>query len=153
MTIQLPALDQWGDLPVLEVLEVEALESGALRLVYSPGLVDGLAAGDEIELTNAVPQGFKVLRRGGNFCIWLYFEDENRVHGPAQDRIRREVERLGGELDGATDLSLVFTIPLRVGFDAVRTFFDRVVEETHGTLWIYANVYDPKTGAPLNWWK
>jgi hypothetical protein len=152
-TIKLPALDESGKTSMLEVLEADQLESGALRLVHSPGFVDGLAAGDEIELTTTTPAGYRVVKRSGNLAIWVFFDDEKHVHGPAQSRLRLEAERLGGILDGGSGGSLIFTIPLRAGFDAIREAFDRVTGEIGGTGWTYGNVYDPKTDAPLNWWK
>jgi hypothetical protein len=52
--------------PVEESVLVETLGPNRFRLVRSPGLVPGLAAGDEFELAAAEAHGYRLLIRGGN---------------------------------------------------------------------------------------
>jgi hypothetical protein len=47
----------------------------------------------------------------------------------------------------------VFTIPVETGFERIDAFFDGLVGEIPGTEWMYGNVYDPESGAPLGWWE
>jgi hypothetical protein len=70
--IRLPILDQSGQRKAEEVLPAEPLGGGRFRLLASPGLVEGVAAGDELELAPADPAGYRVPRRGGQLCIWVY---------------------------------------------------------------------------------
>ena len=55
-----------------ETLAVTPLSAERYLLLASPGFVEGLAAGDEFELDASVSGGVRVLRRGGNLCVWFY---------------------------------------------------------------------------------
>lgn len=63
--IQLPVLDASGKRTIDESVPAEPIGPGRFRLLASPGLVQGLAAGDEVELAPSQAQGFRVLQRGG----------------------------------------------------------------------------------------
>jgi hypothetical protein len=128
-----------------EPVHVEVLEGGRYRLLYSPGFVVGVAAGDEIELLDEAGN-FRVVRRGGNHAVQVFSRE--RVQ-PLRDELAGRVrEQLSGTLDGG----LVFTIPLSAGFRAIEALFDDFVRTHAGTEWLYGNVYDPDTGRPLGWW-
>ena len=136
-----------------ETLPAAALGGGRYRLLASPGFVEGLAAGDELELDTSVPRGYRVLRRGGNLCVWFYHAESLSEGSAATADVRRVAESLGGHLDGGYSRMLVLTIPLTAGFDAVARAFDDAVQRHHGSAWLYGNVYDPSDGmTPLNWW-
>jgi hypothetical protein len=55
-----------------ETLPIVPLGDRTYRLLASPGLVEGLAAAAEFELDASATGGIRVLRRGGNLCIWFY---------------------------------------------------------------------------------
>jgi hypothetical protein len=132
-----------------EPVHVEALDGGRYRLLYSPGFVVGVAAGDEIQLLDDAGQ-FKVVRRAGNLAVQLYSRQPVQ---PFRDELATAVhQRLDGVLDGGIDRGLVFTIPLATGFAAIEEFFDAFVRSHDGTEWSFGNVYDPDTGSPLGWW-
>jgi hypothetical protein len=136
-----------------EVLPVVAVGPSRFRLVASPGMVEGLAAGDEFELAPDVPLGYRVLARGGNLCVWFYFEHPVSEHDPETTDVRRVAEALGGWLDGGYSRMVVFTVPLSAGFAAVAGAFDGAAARYRGAVWYYGNVYDPRDGeTPLNWW-
>jgi hypothetical protein len=136
-----------------ESLPVVALGGGRYRLLASPGFVEGLAAGDELELDPSVPCGHRVLRRGGNLCVWFYHAEPVSESSAATADVRLVAESLGGQLDGGYSRMLVLTIPLAAGFDAVARAFDDAVRRHAGSAWLYGNVYDPSDGmTPLNWW-
>jgi hypothetical protein len=133
-----------------EPVHVEVLEGGRYRLLYSPGFVVGVAAGDEFELLDQAGH-FRVVRRGGNLAVQVFSREPVM---PLRDELASRVrERLSGTLDGGIDRGLVFTIPLRTGFAAIEAFFDAFVRTHAGTEWLYGNVYDPDTGRPLGWWE
>ena len=70
------ALDKLGRQSVEELLPAEPLGGDRFRLLASPGkIVEGLAAGDEVELAPADPRGFRLLRRGGQLCVWVYLPE------------------------------------------------------------------------------
>ena len=136
-----------------EVLPVVELGDGRYRLLASPGFVEGLAAGDEFELDPDAPLGHRVVRRGGNLCVWFYHSEPLSESSEVTADVRRVAESLGGHLDGGYSRMLVLTIPLAAGFDAVARAFDDAVRRHAAASWLYGNVYDPADGAtPLNWW-
>lgn len=90
--IDLPSCHNESGRPGTEVLEVERLCPHQYRLLYSPGVVEGLAKGDLIEVSATDPKGFIVVSRGGNLCVWFYFKEPGINRGPAGDRVRAAVE-------------------------------------------------------------
>jgi len=136
-----------------EVLDIEEVGPNRYRLIYSPGLVEGLAAGDEFELTEENSAGFNIVRRSGNLCAWLIFDEPTDFSAPNIEDLEARVRGIGGYLDGGTHRSLIFTIPLQSEFRTIEGIFDSFVKAVQGTHWFYGNVYDPKDPAnPLNWW-
>jgi hypothetical protein len=136
-----------------EKLPVVALSGGGYRLLASPGFVEGLAAGDEFELDSNASGGVRVLRRGGNLCVWFYGAEPLDERSAVTADVRRVAESLGGRLDGGYSRMLVLTIPLAAGFDAVAAELDAAVRRHAGSGWLYGNVYDSSDGVtPLNWW-
>ena len=152
--VSLPVYDEDGEFKLNEELDCLKLEGGIFRLVHSPGLVEGLAAGDEFSLCKAKP-GYKVVRRGGNLCLWFFTKlaTIERDRERAAPELVKDVERLGGYLDGGTRRSLIFTIPISAGFESVEGAFEAAKARHPGSIWSYGNVYDPIDGVtPLNWW-
>lgn len=136
-----------------ETLPVVPLGDRTYRLLASPGLVEGLAAADEFELDASATGGIRVLRRGGNLCIWFYGAEPLDETSDVTADVRSVAESLGGRLDGGYSRMLVLTIPIAAGFDAVASAFDEAVQRHPGSTWLYGNVYDPSDGVtPLNWW-
>src|SRR5215207_6392035 len=83
-----------------ESLPAVVVGPGRYRLLASPCYVEGLAAGDEFELSPHAPQGYRVLARSGNLCIWLYFHHEVDAERVETADLPRAVDALGGRLDG-----------------------------------------------------
>ena len=137
-----------------EMLPVAELGDGRYRLLASPGFVEGLAADDEFELDSDMPLGHRVVRRGGNLCIWFYHSEPLSETSAVTADVRRVAESLGGRLDGGYSRMLVLTIPLAAGFDSVARVLDDAVRRHAAASWLYGNVYDPADGVtPLNWWR
>jgi hypothetical protein len=137
-----------------ESLPVADAGAGRFRLLASPGFVEGLAAGDELELADDAPLGYHVLRRGGNLCVWLYFARDVAEGSAEAADARRVAESLGGRVDGGYARMVVLTIPLAAGFAAVEGALDAAVARHAGASWSYGNVYDPRDGeTPLDWWR
>jgi hypothetical protein len=141
---------------VPENLLVENIAENRFRLLRSPGLVQGIAAGDEFELAQEEPDGYRLLKRAGNVCLQV-FVGTDKVAEFRQTLVPL-VERIGGRLDGEaafTELAnLVFTIPINAGFPAIEAVMARAKAISPACEWFYGNVYDLKDGVtPLNWWR
>jgi hypothetical protein len=98
--------------------------SDRYRLIYSPGVVEGLARGDEFELCPTDPKGLNVLMRSGYLRVWFYFEEPGVNRGPHGNAVRAAVERFGGLCDGGGNTHLVFSVPVSLGFPAVEALFN-----------------------------
>jgi hypothetical protein len=151
--VELPIRNVRGQTrPALELLEAELIGSKRYRLTYSPGMVEGLAAGDEFELT-LDDLGYRVLKRGGNVCAWFSFATAGQNRGPDADFLTEAIEAIGGRLDGGGHYNLVYTIPIETGFPAIELILDGARSRHAGSSWMFGNVYDPRDGkTPLGWW-
>jgi hypothetical protein len=135
--------------PLKEPVHAESVGNGVYRLLYTPGLVQGIAAGDEFRLVGD-DGAFSVHRRGGNLAVKVL---SMQGVGPLKSELATRVASVGGWLDGAIDKALAFTVPVAVGFPAVEAIFNNWVAEHPGWEWYYDNVYDPVDGVtPLGWW-
>ncbi len=108
----------------------------------SPGMLAGLAAGDEIELAPDDPLGFRVLRRGGNVCVQFLRNGEMSECTPD---LTARVGALGGWLDGETPGLLVFTIPVVAGFPAI----ERIFAERSSVILVAAGSMAMSTTPPI----
>lgn len=123
--------------PFEESVRVEPLGGARYRVLASPGLLEGLAAGDEIELDPATRQGFRVTKPGGNVCVQLFHK------GAVAPEVAPRVEALGGWLDGEAPGLLVWTFPREAGFPAIEAIFYDCERRYPGCTWMYGNVYPP----------
>lgn len=129
-----------------EPVHVIRLHDSIYRVLYAPGVVYGIAAGDEIRL---LAEGeFDVVHRAQNLAVRVYSSEPIEDWA---DGLVAEVQRLGGRLDGRIRHGFAFTIPVTVGFNAVETVFGSFVTEHPKCLWEFGNVYD-EAGDPLGWW-
>lgn len=137
--------------PVLE--KVRALAQPAanqFRLLQSPLFVMGAACGDLIEMLNNTPGRFRVRERSGQLAVRVLCRDEICV---IAEELTSAVEKLDGSLDVQAPRALVYSIHVAVGFNEIERVFDAAVAKSHTVQWSYGNVYDPETGAPLDWWE
>lgn len=116
------------------------------RIEFTPGLVYGIAAGDEIEL--GVDGAFTVVHRAGNIAV--------RVLSPepfqgSEAELTAQVEEIGGRLDGKMARGLAYTIPYAAGFNAIEKMFNSYIHNYQKAVWEYGNVYTDE-GTPMNWW-
>jgi uncharacterized protein DUF4265 len=130
-------------------VEVEPLGNGEYRILFSPGLVEGIAAGDVIRLTDPRLGLFEVLRRGGNVAVKLGAPEPLE---PFLSAICADLATLNGRLDGATETAAVWTIPATAGFPRIEQAMAAAVARIPGAGWWYGNVYDD-SGKPLRWWE
>nr|CAP47697.1 putative integron gene cassette protein [uncultured bacterium] len=129
-------------------VEVEEVGPDLYRVLFSPGLVEGTAAGDLIRITDVSSGSFEVIEHGGNVSVkWAADSPVGHSLAKADDLLTR----LGSRRDGAIAEAAVWTIPVSVGFHAIETQMAQVVALIPGSQWWYGNVYD-HAGKPLNWW-
>jgi hypothetical protein len=147
-TIDLVVATNPDGTPFYESVLVEPRGERRYRVLASPGLLEGVAAGDEIELTDEEP-GYRVLARGGNVCVQFHWDGDIQR---CERELLPKIEALGGWIDGGTSRLIVFTIPASAGFPAIEAVFATVAADYPGCAWLYGNVYDPVDGTPLNWW-
>jgi uncharacterized protein DUF4265 len=147
-TVNLVAATNPDGTPFYESVLVEHIGPQRYLVLASPGLLEGFAAGDEIELVPEQGSGYRVTKRGGNVCVQFFWNsDESRPW------LEPRVAALGGRLDGQTPGILVFTIPVTAGFPAIESIFYEADKRYPGCKWMYGNVYDPADGVTqLNWW-
>lgn len=99
--ISLPARNKKdGADPIIERLPAEQLGSNHYRLLGSPGLVEGLAFGDEIALDEAQTCGYRIIKRSGNLCIWFFFDEVGKNRGADAAQLRIDVQQIHGWMDG-----------------------------------------------------
>jgi hypothetical protein len=134
--------------PSQEPVHAERLPSGALRVVSSPGFVQGIAAGDEFRLLDG-NGAFEVTHRAGNVAVQLF---SSSPVAPYVSALSARVQELGGWLDGSIERGLVFTLPITAGFPAIERLFQTWVAEQPGWEWAFGNVY-AEDGSPFNWWQ
>jgi hypothetical protein len=132
--------------PVFEQVLVDRLDGGAYRVVATPGLVLGIAAGDVIRVT---PEArYEIVERGCNLAVHVYGGHD------LVDEVMKDVWELGGSLDGRADNLTVYTIPVSAGFPQVEQVFNDLVARHPDVEWYYGNVYDTEDGVTLlNWWQ
>src|SRR5687768_3565039 len=112
-------------------VEVEDLGNDEYRVLHSPGLVEGIAAGDVIRLRDRSAGTFEVLRRGGNFAVKFARPGAEDLQ-LAIAEITRALQPLGGRLDGATPHAAVWTVPAASGFPRVEAVMNAAVARTAG---------------------
>lgn len=120
-----------------ESVLVDELGGDRYRVVASPGLLQGFAAGDEIELAAEEPLGFRVTKRGGNLSVQFYWKGDLKR---AAQELLPKVEAINGYLDGEAQWLLVFTIPMSAGFPAIEMIFYEGEKLYPGCQWLYGNV-------------
>lgn len=147
-TIRLVAGKKSTGEPVFEQVLAEKLEpADTYRVVASPGLVLGIAAGDVLRVDLSAGE-FQIVSRGGNICVQFY--------GPHAlgDSVVDELRSLGARRDGRAPNLTVISVPATHGFDELEKVLNQAVARNPDAEWYYGNVYDAEDGVtPLNWWK
>ena len=131
--------------PDFEPVHVDQIEGERYRVLFSPGLAYGVAAGDEIKLDQ--DGRYEVIARGGNFAVRLLCA---RGVSSIEQELTEQVVNIGGRLDGQVRNGLAYTIPAQVGRDVIGQLFAKAKRETPETVWEYGNVYE-ENGQLMEW--
>lgn len=123
--------------PVHEQIAAEALPDGTFRLLTSPGLVLGAAAGDIIEVAeDGLP---RVLVASGNVALQVFADDDTN------DALAMLLRPLGARMDGRIPETLtVFTLPGGASLDQVERVLEALVRRHPDVEWLYGN---PQAGS------
>ncbi|MGI8333873.1 DUF4265 domain-containing protein [Actinomadura scrupuli] len=133
--------------PVHEVVPVERLPDGRYKIVGTPAMVLGCAAGDIVVFDQN--KRVQVLQRGGNLAVQAFPVVE--LVPTDVGRLREAMTPLGGLVESPPDLRfVVVTVPVTAGFPRVESIMDEWAAEANANWW-YGNVEDDE-GALLNWW-
>jgi uncharacterized protein DUF4265 len=136
--------------PFYEEVPVDPIGPDRFRVLASPGLLDGLAAGDVFE--RRADGRFEVIERSGNLAVQIWYPDED-LGKRVDAELLPDVQALGGWLDGRTKGGSVLTFPLSAGFPRIEKALDEWVATAPAARWSYANVYDADGWTPLRWWE
>jgi len=150
--ISLPVIDESGRTTSRELLETEPVDPDGHRLLQSPAYVDGIARGDLIRLDPDSPRGYALLERGGYLALLLELASDE-AKSNARTALDPGVRALQGTCEGGPVRVLVYSIHASASFPALEQLFDAFCAANPGASWRFGNVYDPVSGAPLNWWK
>ncbi|MFJ7331410.1 DUF4265 domain-containing protein [Streptomyces cyaneofuscatus] len=135
--------------PVFETLPARAVGSGSYELTGSPGLVEGCAAGDLLEID--ADGLFQVVRRGPNLCIRAFGQPP--FDAESLESLTSGFVPLGGLVEAPADRRfIVVTVPAAAGFPAVEAVMERWAASVSVLVeWGFSNVFGAD-GEPLNWW-
>jgi Domain of unknown function (DUF4265) len=130
-----------------EPVHVESLGRKRFKLLFTPGLAYGVAAGDVLEVAD--DGSYEVVTRGMNLAVRVFTE---QPAAEIEDELTVRVQtELSGRLDGKLRRGLAYTVPIETGFKGIEALFNDLVEKTPGAIWEYGNVY-AENGEPIGWW-
>ena len=72
--IELYAGNRSDGTPIREEVRVELLGAGRYKVLCSPGLVQGIAADDVIDVVS--DDRFEIVSRGGNLCVQVFARED-----------------------------------------------------------------------------
>jgi hypothetical protein len=148
-TVRLLATIKESGQPVFEEVPVEVLGPNRYRLLASPGILDGLAAGDTFTVD---PEShlYRVKEQGGNLCAQVWYPGLD-LAGRVDAELMPAVTAMGGRLDGREQELSSFTIPLAAGIAAIEELFNDWVDSADGATWSFGNAYEEDGVTPLPW--
>lgn len=146
-TINLPAAKNKFGKTVYEEVLVDDIGDYHYKIIATPGLVLGIAAGDEILFHENKPE-FTVVKRGGNIAIQLH--GDNCI----VDKYLDELSLLTHHIDGRAEDITVLTVSIKFGFIKIQEILNLFCTKHPEISWYYGNIYDPDDGVtPLYWWE
>ncbi|HET6250414.1 MAG TPA: DUF4265 domain-containing protein [Tepidisphaeraceae bacterium] len=140
--------------PFFETVPAERIAENTYRVLATPGLAPGVAAGDIIVRDATDPLGFRVIERSGNVALQVFFENDPRFD---ESQVTTIITAIGGWLDGGIGNDgghlRIFTVPIGIGFNAIEKAMQQISSLPTFNRWYCGNVYDVRDGkTPLNWW-
>lgn len=130
-------------------VEVEAVSPNVYRILYSPGFVEDVAAGDIIRVTDNAKGEFEVIEYGGNVSVKI--SDSSSIIDKLTE-IDIILSKVGARRDGNLERVAVWTIPVDSGFKNIESAIEDACTLLQEPIWWYGNVYDSDNN-PINWWQ
>lgn len=132
---------------IYETVFGQDLGDSCYQLTTSPVFARGAAKNDIIRL---MPGGrFEVEQYNGNLCVRILAKQNIDI---IRQRLDAPLTALGGELDYQNERTLVYSIPVKAGFEPIELALNQGIQGAEA-VWLYANVYDAMDNeTPLNWW-
>lgn len=136
--------------PLREPVHVEPVTPGGWRILYTPGFVLGIAAGDEFAFDDK-DGAFRVLKRSGALAVQIFSKQKISEDLPALEAL---AVALNGTVDGSIERAAVLTIPVAAGSPKIEDALRSLCAGRPHLEWFFGNVYDPSDGiTPLRWWE
>ena len=133
---------------VFEQLRAKNIGDGCYQLQTSPIFARGVAKNDVIRMLAAGQ--FEVEQHNGNLCVRVLAKQDIDI---VKQRLEASLKPVEAELDYENERTLVYSIPVKAGFEKIEAALNQVLQDKEDAVWLYANVYDPVDGeTPLNWW-
>ena len=130
-------------------VEVESVSPDVYQILYSPGFVEDIAAGDVIRVTDETKGTFEVIKFGGNVSVKI--ADVESIIEKLQS-IDDFLSSVAARRDGNLEHVAVWTIPVKSGFKNIEAAIAKACSLLKEPTWWYGNVYDAQDN-PLNWWQ
>ncbi|RFS86981.1 DUF4265 domain-containing protein [Actinomadura spongiicola] len=135
---QIWAGDKSDGQPAYEMVPVERLPDGQYKIVGTPALVLGCAAGDTVTLDEAMR--VRVLHHGGNLAIQA-FPIKEFAHSDVE-RLREAMTPLSGLVEAPANLRfIVVTVPMSAGIPHINSTMNEWAA-TANAEWSYGNAPD-----------
>lgn len=132
---------------VHEEIPVQHTSGGNYVVLASPGLAQGVAKGDLIQITDGSGK-FSVLERGRNVCVQIFCKNGLA----ALEKARSSLDGWG-IIDGAETEIIVVTFPVDLGFAKIESVVNEICSAIGADGWQYGNIYaEDDDESPLNWW-
>lgn len=135
--------------PVFEEVAVTSVGGSRYRLLRTPGLVLGIARGDEI-IYDKLTGTFTLGERGGNVAIQIYLNDVTEAEVAQLAALLKQHSQ--ATWDGYSRSQAVFSFPAKIGFEVMQKLLSQFVSQHPQVEWYYGNVYAEDGVTPLNWW-
>jgi hypothetical protein len=133
--------------PVYEEVPIERV-GDTMRVLATPGMANGVAADDLIEIHDGVAV---VVSRGGNVGVQVLQPAASEADA---NRLVDMIEGIAGWLDGFDPRGIIaLSVPATAGFPVIERVLADYVDTVPGATYSYTNVYADDEGlVPLNWW-
>lgn len=140
--------------PTFEWIPVRAVGLDEFLVARSPGMVLGVARGDRIRASSDAGT-FIVLERSGNLAIQLLRRrPAAHLPDPLFAAFSEIVSSLDGSIDGYSPSTIVATVPVDGGFEALEEMVDGLMNDSGAFEWMIGNLY-PEDGSTrvVRWWR
>lgn len=133
----------------IEEIHVEHAKGGSYRVLNTPALVEGVAAGDTVITDGKDPCKITVVLYGGRAGVQFFWgrpftEEEEQIFAA-------ELAKHGATVEGLTEDVLTTSFDASLGFEVIQESVRLLRQMCPTSEWYYANVYAADGKTPLPW--